>query len=64
MREEIRSELYRTMDAVLPRAAKRVLLADCPNYANVGDSAIMIGELDLLRRLRPRAAAHASQAPE
>lgn len=51
--EELRGRLLRTMAEVIPRRS-RVALLDFPDHTNVGDSAIWLGELAVLRHLESK----------
>lgn len=58
---DLRRILRETVAGVVPRGA-RVALLDFPNHGNVGDSAIWLGELVMLRELGARLCYVASQA--
>ncbi|GAB6066975.1 hypothetical protein JCM13664_02930 [Methylothermus subterraneus] len=45
---QLRKKIGQTLDQILPTGAKCVLL-DFPNYSNVGDSAIWLGEIEYLK---------------
>jgi pyruvyl transferase EpsO len=55
---KIHEDLQAHIDAALPALLgdpKRICLIDAPGHSNVGDSAILLGELDYLARMNPHA---------